>query len=286
MLIPCCIVIFCFLRIFTKVHSVSKNIRKSKKTASLCSTDTKRSYNNLLKANATIIGGGGSSSEINGSYGSSNNSGGSFNTNNNNTIIGNNSSGSAMKREIQITKMFSILFLVFLFGYIPYGIIRSVDKSNSLHPDYYILLTVLFIISISVSPVIYGLMNTQIRKQCKLLLNSIFSKEKPKTLIDVNSKKQATSAAALINVNSFKKSSINHRTSSSTNNNNNNIKSLIQNKNEEITKLPVILMDETDEKSIFSKVQFDLTKKSNNNEDSDNSIDGCKSNIYPILASL
>jgi len=45
-------------------------------------------------------------------------------------------------------------------------------------------------------------------------------------------------------------------------------------------------MDETDEKSIFSKVQFDLTKKSNNNEDSDNSIDGGKSNIYPILASL
>ena len=185
MLIPCCIVTFCFLRIFTRVHSVSKTIQKSKKTASMCSTDTKRSYNQLLKPNATATTtptttattttrGRNSNTDINGSYSvTSSNSGGGASTSSSG-----NSGVSALKREIQITKMFSILFIVFLFGYLPYGIIRLIDKSNSLHPDYYILLTVLFIVSISVSPIIYGLMNTQIRKQCIFLLNSLCNRDK------------------------------------------------------------------------------------------------------------
>lgn len=70
--------------------------------------------------------------------------------------------------------MFAIIFIVFLFGYLPYGIIRLIDTKNNLNPDVYVLLTVLFIISISVSPVIYGLMNNQIRIQCTVLLRKMF----------------------------------------------------------------------------------------------------------------
>jgi hypothetical protein len=78
-------------------------------------------------------------------------------------------------REIQITKMFAVIFIVFLFGYLPYGIIRGIDKRNNLHPDVYVLLTVILIISISISPVIYGFMNEQIRVECFELIRIIFN---------------------------------------------------------------------------------------------------------------
>ncbi|CAF0893951.1 unnamed protein product [Brachionus calyciflorus] len=91
---------------------------------------------------------------------------------------------SNLKREIKITKMFAIIFTVFLFGYLPYGIIRLVDKDNDLHPDFYVFLTVLFILSISISPIVYGLMNTQIKNQCVAIISKIFQckqKEKVKS---------------------------------------------------------------------------------------------------------
>ena len=68
-----------------------------------------------------------------------------------------------------------------MFGYLPYGFIRLMDKNNNLHADVYIVLTILFIISISVSPVIYGLMNRQIRQHCIGLFNLIFGCGKKKT---------------------------------------------------------------------------------------------------------
>ncbi len=49
--------------------------------------------------------------------------------------------------------------------------VRNFDKENSLHPDMYIFLTLLFIASISISPLIYGIMNKSIRKQ----IRSMFS---------------------------------------------------------------------------------------------------------------
>ena len=103
----------------------------------------------------------------------------SNNMNNNNNLNMFSMTMSSMHREIQISKMFAIIFTVFLFGYLPYGIIRMLDKKNSLHPDVYVLLTVLFIISISISPVIYGLMNNQIRIQCIRLLKLLFDCKKP-----------------------------------------------------------------------------------------------------------
>ncbi len=49
--------------------------------------------------------------------------------------------------------------------------VRNFDKENSLHPDMYIFLTLLFIASICISPLIYGIMNKSIRKQ----IRSMFS---------------------------------------------------------------------------------------------------------------
>ncbi|RNA27148.1 trapped in endoderm-1-like [Brachionus plicatilis] len=125
MLIPCLIVIVCFVYIFAKVRNVSKNVRNPHK-----------SKNKSISASHC---------------------------------------SSSLRREIRITKMFAIIFTVFLFGYLPYGIIRLIDKDNDFHPDFYVFLTVLFIISISISPIVYGLMNNQIRSQCIVILNKLFT---------------------------------------------------------------------------------------------------------------
>lgn len=81
------------------------------------------------------------------------------------------------KREIEISKSFGTILIVFLFGFIPYGIIRGFDKNNGLHPDIYIFLTLIFIMSISVSPLIIVKMNKQINKECVDLMELIFSKD-------------------------------------------------------------------------------------------------------------
>ena len=60
----------------------------------------------------------------------------------------NMSTSNSMYREIQISKMFAVIFIVFLFGFFPYSVTRMFDKKNSLHPDVYILLSILFMFSI------------------------------------------------------------------------------------------------------------------------------------------
>jgi hypothetical protein len=133
--LPCFIVVYCFIRIFMRVHTVSRNI-KANKSQGYSTVDAKPQSPS-------------------------------------------NASQQSMRREIQISKMFAVIFIVFLFGFFPYSIIRLVDRSNSLHPDFYISLTVLFIVSISISPIIYGLMNTQINTQCKAILLTILCQKDP-----------------------------------------------------------------------------------------------------------
>ena len=84
----------------------------------------------------------------------------------------------SLRREIKLSQMFCLILLIFLFGFLPYGITRSMDVDNSLHPDVFIFLTVLFIISISISPVIFGVMNKQIGDHCIILLRLIFMAKK------------------------------------------------------------------------------------------------------------
>jgi hypothetical protein len=214
-IVPCIIVIVCFAKIFSKVRQVSRNIRKTatnfngynlaEKRASLPNSlkGKEKQANNKPKEKNNSIGSLQTSTKENNkdisgekSINSLTNSLSMNQTGGNQLIIpgsqptatvatggGGSSSGlgfatysiNSMYREIQITKMFAIIFTVFLFGYLPYGTIRLFDKNNNLNPDVYILLTVLFIISISVSPIIYGLMNTQIREQCKHLLRKLFN---------------------------------------------------------------------------------------------------------------
>jgi len=76
-----------------------------------------------------------------------------------------------LKREIQITKMFGIVFLLIMVGYIPYGIVRAIDKTLSYNADFYVAITVFFAVANCFNPVVYGVMDRQIRKACFEALN-------------------------------------------------------------------------------------------------------------------
>lgn len=71
-----------------------------------------------------------------------------------------------LKREIQITKMFGMVFLLIMIGYIPYGIVRAVDKKLLLDADVYVSITVFFAVANCCNPVVYGVMDRNIRKSC------------------------------------------------------------------------------------------------------------------------
>ena len=80
------------------------------------------------------------------------------------------SASHSLRREIRITKMFAVLFTLFFLGYHPYGFVRAYDKRRQLHPDIYVLLTLLYCISICASPLVYGIMNNQLRHECMRVL--------------------------------------------------------------------------------------------------------------------
>ena len=143
-ILPCLIELICFIRIFSRVHQVSKKMqeKKARNNSDIPLTNYQTEYEKLNQMK--------------------------------NSTINSSKHFSSYKRELKISKMFGIIFTVFLFGYLPYGLIRSIDKNNSLNADVYILLTIMFIISISISPIIYGLMNTQIKIQCLFILKFIF----------------------------------------------------------------------------------------------------------------
>jgi hypothetical protein len=62
--------------------------------------------------------------------------------------------------------MFAILFTLYFCGYHPYGFVRGFDKRGKLHPDIFVLLTLLYSLSICASPLVYGIMNNQLRNEC------------------------------------------------------------------------------------------------------------------------
>jgi hypothetical protein len=66
--------------------------------------------------------------------------------------------------------MFAVLFTLFFLGYHPYGFVRAYDKRRQLHPDIYVLLTLFYCISICASPLVYGIMNNQLRHECMRVL--------------------------------------------------------------------------------------------------------------------
>ncbi|XP_029652850.2 melatonin receptor type 1A-like [Octopus sinensis] len=71
-----------------------------------------------------------------------------------------------LRREIQITKMFGIVFLVIYVGYIPYGIIRSIDRQLKYSGSVYAVITVLYAVANTVNPLIYGAMDKRIYRAC------------------------------------------------------------------------------------------------------------------------
>ena len=71
-----------------------------------------------------------------------------------------------LRREIQITKMFGMVFLLIILGYLPYGVVRFIDRKLEFSADFYVVITVLYAVANSCNPVIYGAMDRKIRRAC------------------------------------------------------------------------------------------------------------------------
>ncbi|KAL8582627.1 hypothetical protein ACOMHN_048812 [Nucella lapillus] len=71
-----------------------------------------------------------------------------------------------LRREIQITKMFGMVFLLIILGYLPYGVVRFIDRKLEFSADFYVAITVLYAVANSCNPVIYGAMDRKIRRAC------------------------------------------------------------------------------------------------------------------------
>ncbi|XP_048737679.1 melatonin receptor type 1B-A-like [Ostrea edulis] len=83
-----------------------------------------------------------------------------------------------LKREIKITKMFGMVFLLIVIGYLPYGIVRSIDKQLQLSADFYVAITVFFAIGNCCNPIVYGAMDKSIRLECLKIFHLTKDQEK------------------------------------------------------------------------------------------------------------
>ncbi|ELT95008.1 hypothetical protein CAPTEDRAFT_188859 [Capitella teleta] len=81
----------------------------------------------------------------------------------------------AMRREIQITKMFGVIFLMIMFGFIPYSAVRNADRGNRFSADIYVIVTVCYAIGTCLSPLVYGVMSRELRRTCCLQLRTLLT---------------------------------------------------------------------------------------------------------------
>lgn len=77
---------------------------------------------------------------------------------------------ASIRREIQITKMFGLIFLTILGGFVPYAVVRNLDADNSLNGDVYVVISVFYAIATCSNPIVYGAMSRDIRRACAVLL--------------------------------------------------------------------------------------------------------------------
>ena len=109
MVIPCLINAYCFAQIFCRIRKASSNLKNSNSKAP--------SHMNNQQASEIINLYSNTDSRPKGTA----------------TIrYSKNRPLNSVQREIKITKMFALIFLVFLFGYLPYGIWFSFKKRISL----------------------------------------------------------------------------------------------------------------------------------------------------------
>ncbi|KAM3176763.1 hypothetical protein ACTXT7_005887 [Hymenolepis weldensis] len=95
-----------------------------------------------------------------------------------------NADKKRLSREMSITKMFGVIFLLFIAGYLPYGIIRMIDRTNidpgkcsiisvanstngfskprGTPPEVYVFISVLYAIASCCNPLIFGAMHKDV----------------------------------------------------------------------------------------------------------------------------
>ncbi|VDL57585.1 unnamed protein product [Hymenolepis diminuta] len=106
-----------------------------------------------------------------------------------------NADKKRLSREMSITKMFGVVFLLFIAGYLPYGIIRMIDRTNidpgkcsiisianstngfsktsGTPPEVYVFISVLYAIASCCNPLIFGAMHKDVRKNANRSLKNL-----------------------------------------------------------------------------------------------------------------
>ena len=78
--------------------------------------------------------------------------------------------------EVQITKAFGVIFLVTHLCFLPFTIVRSIDKHSHVHNDMYVFVTVLYCIGTCSYPLIYVTICTEIRDACRSCFTAAMKK--------------------------------------------------------------------------------------------------------------
>jgi hypothetical protein len=78
-----------------------------------------------------------------------------------------------MRRELKITKMFALAFGAILLGYVPYAVVRNADRDNNFHADVYVSVSVFYGAATCMTPLIYGVMSTQVKDACLTTLHRL-----------------------------------------------------------------------------------------------------------------
>lgn len=84
-----------------------------------------------------------------------------------------NNSNMILQREIQITKMFGMIFLMILVGFVPYAVLRNMDRNNIYDGNVYVIVSVFYGIGSCSNPLVYGAMSTEIRRTCATCLREV-----------------------------------------------------------------------------------------------------------------
>ncbi len=78
-----------------------------------------------------------------------------------------------LQKEIQITKMFGVIFLAIMGGFVPYSVVRNLDRDNQLPAEVYVAVSVFYAIATCSNPLVYGAMSCEIRNGCTTCLKSV-----------------------------------------------------------------------------------------------------------------
>ena len=149
-LLPCFMIIFCFIRTYMRIRSKRSKLL-NKKTV-IDSSDARiiiAKYQNTAIAH--------SASQLN-------------------NLKSKKILSNRIRQRRSINKMFALLILLLLLGFMPYRIMRLVFSNRDISPDLLVIVTVWYSLISPISPMVIVLVNTDIHEQFKILFNVMKNK--------------------------------------------------------------------------------------------------------------